>query len=70
VWYVVMFAGLAVLLVVVVLVRNARTHASGSRLEAPTGTAPRTAVPPERSASGAAHSPATRVASDTDIGPT
>jgi hypothetical protein len=39
VWYIVMFAGLAILLVVVVLVRNSRTRAGGSRLEAPTGTA-------------------------------
>ena len=38
-WYIVMFAGLAILLVVVVLVRNARTQASGSRLEEPSGTA-------------------------------
>ncbi len=48
-WYVFMFAGLAILLVVVVLIRNARTNAGGESnartnaggesSEAPTGTA-------------------------------
>jgi uncharacterized membrane protein len=39
VWYVFMFAGLAILLVVVVLVRNARTNAAAESSEAPTHTA-------------------------------
>ena len=45
VWYVVMFAGLAILLVAVVLIRKARTQASRSSLEAPTGTADASRTP-------------------------
>ena len=44
-----MFSGLAILLVVVVLIRNARAQAGGSRVEAPTGTAN-----PSRTARGSA----------------
>jgi uncharacterized membrane protein len=39
VWYIVLFAGLAILLVAVVLIRNARTQADRSSVEAPADTA-------------------------------
>ena len=38
VWYIIMFSGLAILLIAVVLIRNSRTETSRSSLEAPTGT--------------------------------
>jgi preprotein translocase subunit SecG len=39
VWYIVVFAGLAILLVAAVLIRNARVEGGGGRSGAPTGSA-------------------------------